>query len=373
MMPFAFVSTHRAAAVFALLAGFLLAAAPCVAAVLPIITNVRTSVSEDSLTVTYDLLDPDGDEMAVLLRVAGSDERIEAGAPGVRGAIGEGVTSAENLTIVLDRSAVPGGTFEGFIPRLLAYDGRGLGGEMIYVESETGPSYYVDKYEITNEQFAAFVRADGYELREHWIITDGSLEIVETGWNYCGRFRWHAPRYWDTTAPAPWSTDPNSPSASGPVLGVSWFEAYAYCKWAGRRLPSSSEWREAAGLLAAAYPWGEETTGDAVAPEFDLANVRLGFSKYRYADFETDGLERAGPVGSYSPRGDSPHGLADALGNVWEWCADVVAVIDYGTFSCATRPLRGGSWATALTELEDPTRDLCPLYRTDTAGFRCFR
>ena len=52
---------------------------------------------------------------------------------------------------------------------------------------------------------------------------------------------------------------------------------------------------------------------------------------------------------------------------------DVVAVVDYGTFSCATRPLKGGSWATGMAELKDATKDLCPLYRTDTVGFRCCR
>jgi formylglycine-generating enzyme required for sulfatase activity len=71
--------------------------------------------------------------------------------------------------------------------------------------------------------------------------------------------------------------------------------------------------------------------------------------------------------------GDSPLGIVDPVGNVWEWCSDVIAVVDYGTFSCATRPLRGGSWATAMPELDDPVKDLCPLYRTETIGFRCFR
>ncbi len=367
------ITFARRAAAVVLVAAATLAAGSGHAGVLPIITNVRTSVEGDSLAILYDVLDPDGDEMTILLRIAGSDAGIDADAASVRGDIGGGIASGESRRIILGRSALPEGELEDFIPRLLAYDGQGLGGEMIYIESRSGPPFFVDRYELTNEQFAAFVRSDGYELREHWIITDGSIEIVETGWNYCGRFRWQAPRYWDLNARPPWSADPNSPLASSPVLGVSWFEAYAYCGWAGRRLPSSTEWRKAAGFLDQAFPWGESVVGDAEPPDYDLANVKFGFGGYRHGSFGADGLERAGPVGSYSPRGDSPVGVADAIGNVWEWCADVVAVVDYGTFSCATRPIRGGSWATAVVKLNGPTKDLCPLYRTDTTGFRCFR
>ena len=65
--------------------------------------------------------------------------------------------------------------------------------------------------------------------------------------------------------------------------------------------------------------------------------------------------------------------LADAVGNAWEWCSDAVTFADYGTFSCTTRPLRGGNWATTMPELDDPVKDPCPLYRTETIGFPCFR
>jgi formylglycine-generating enzyme required for sulfatase activity len=208
---------------------------------------------------------------------------------------------------------------------------------------------------------------------DYWLVDDGSIEVVETGWNYAGKFRWSMPRFWNAGSRPPWSADPNSPTDSSPVLGVSWFEAYAYCKWAGRRLPSSSEWLEAAGLNRLPYSWGETWSAGQDPPAFGLANVRFGYEGYDYKGFADDGAEFTAPVGSYSPAGDSPLGLADAMGNVWEWCSDAVAIVDYGTFSCATRPLRGGSWATPIPELEEPVKDLCPLYRTDTIGFRCFR
>jgi hypothetical protein len=317
--------------------------------VLPVVTDVSVKTVGDTIRITYDVDDPDGDSMRVLLRFAGADGGMDGPVAGISGDVGAGVLSGAARVIVIDRS-VAAGLPEPFTPRLLAHDGTGLGGEMIAVASTGGPDFLVDRYETTNEQYAAFVRSDGYEFMEFWLVDDGTIDIVETGWNYAGKFRWVAPRFWDPSVEPPWSTDPYSGLASTPVLGASWFEAYAYCKWAGRRLPSSGEWLEAT-----------------------LANVRFGYKGYSFGGFTSDGSEHTAPVGSHSPIGDSPLGIVDPMGNAWEWCNDVVAVIDYGTFSCATRPLRGGSWATAMPELDDAVKDLCPLYRTETIGFRCFR
>lgn len=362
---------------WAIAAGLLVAWSPVLTAApantIPIITNVRTACDRDTIRVAYDLLDPDGDRMTVLLRFAGSEFLLDAPSADVKGDIGPAITSGVGKAIAMSRERLPEELRSSPSARVLARDGAGLGGEMIAVDSTSGPDYMIDRYEVTNEQFAAFVRSDGYEMMEHWIIDDGSLEIQETGWNYAGRFRWQAPRYWDPNVSPPWLSDPWSNGATSPVLGISWFEAYAYCKWAGRRLPTSGEWRESAGTAGKVYPWGDDRSAGAVPPVYDLANVRFGYDGYTFEGFTADGFEFAAPVGSFSPRGDAPLGLADVIGNVWEWCSDVVAVVDYDTFSCATRPLKGGSWATALAALRDPTKDLCPLYRTDTVGFRCCR
>ncbi len=350
-----------------------LMAAPASANIVPVITNVTVELVGDELVVSYDVMDPDNETVDIVLRIAGTDLRVEPDAPGVSGDIGRSVACGSEKAIHLPLSAVPGSSSGSFVPRILAYDGKGYGGEMIEVHSTTGPDFLVSRFELTNEEFAAFVRTDGYEMMEYWIIDDGSLEIVETGWNYAGKFQWQAPRHWDLKADPPWSSDPFSNHATSPMLGASWFEAYAYCKWAGCRLPSSSEYLEAAGLYEAAYPWGDERMPAEGAPDYPFANVKFGYKGYEHSGFRSDGSEFAAPVGSYSPLGDSPLGLVDVLGNAWEWCSDVVAVINYGTFSCATRPIRGGSWATDMANLEDATRDLCPLYRTDTTGFRCYK
>ena len=357
------------------LVAIVVAAVPvmCQGNVLPLITNVSVETAGDTVRVAYDVDDPDGDSMTVLLRFAGADGGVARPIAGIGGDLGPGVTSGTGKVITIDRAAATCELPEPFVPRLLAHDGTGLGGEMIAVASTGGPDFLVDRYETTNEQFAAFVRSDGYEFMDFWLVDDGTIEIVETGWNYAGKFRWLAPRFWDPSAEPPWLSDPHSGLASTPVLGASWFEAYAYCKWAGRRLPSSSEWLEAAGLNVSPYSWGDDRTQGMTPPGFALANVRFGYEGYTFGGFTEDGSEHTAPVGSHSPIGDSPLGLADAIGNAWEWCSDVVAVIDYGTFSCATRPLRGGSWATAMPELDNPVKDLCPLHRTETIGFRCFR
>jgi formylglycine-generating enzyme required for sulfatase activity len=349
-------------------------AAAARANVLPIITDVATTRTPEQITISYDVDDLDGDALTVILIVPAAALRLDAPTEAVAGDIGPGVGSGEEKRITIDLSALADTLPAPFVPRLMAYDGRGFGAEMIYVASPVGPDFLVDKFEVTNEQFAAFVRADGYEMMEYWIVDDGSIEIEETGWNYCGRFRWSAPRHWDLTARPPWSADEKSSGADTPVLGLSWFEAHAYCRWAGRRLPVGSEWREAAGLLEHAYPWGEDPIAASDPPFFALANLRFGFRNYDYRDFTIDGFEYAAPVGSFSPLGDSPFGLCDTAGNVWEWCQDPVTVVDYTTYSCATRLLMGGSWATGIPELTEPPKDLCPLYRPDTAGFRsCFQ
>jgi len=301
--------------------------------------------------------------------VPGTELRFEAPGDGVTGDLGPGVTSGVGREITIDAGAVA--LPDPLVPRLLAHDGRGYGSEMIAVASTTGPDFLIGRYEITNEEFAAFVRADGYEFMEYWVVDDGSIEIEETGWNYCGSFHWAAPRHWDLTVEPPWSADLKSPRPDTPVLGLSWFEAYAYCRWSGRRLPIGSEWREAAGVLRSVYPWGDEPLEGTRVPRYDLANVRFDYKGYNYDGLTTDGFEYAAPVGSFSPRGDSPLGLADAIGNVWEWCQDPVAVVEHATYSCATRLLIGGSWATGIPDLEKEPKDLCPLYRPDTAGFRC--
>ena len=145
-------------------------------------------------------------------------------------------------------------------------------------------AFYMDVYEVTNAQYKKFMDATGYK----------------------------APRFWN-------DSELNAPNH--PVVGVSWDDAVAYCKWAGKRLPTEAEWEKAArgGLVGKKYPWGDTITHN------DANYDGTG---------EKDVWTYTSPVGSFAPNG---YGLYDMTGNVWEWCADWYN-INYYAISPKTNP-----------------------------------
>jgi formylglycine-generating enzyme required for sulfatase activity len=134
-----------------------------------------------------------------------------------------------------------------------------------------------------------------------------------------------------------------------PVVGVSWYEAAAYCAWAGCRLPREAEWEFAArGNERREYPWGNEK------PDETRANY----------DWK---VGRATPVGLY-PKGATPEGLQDMAGNVWEWVAD------WYDERKKERVLRGGSFNDYERSLRAASRlRFEPVFRVNSIGFRCVR
>ncbi|RRR76063.1 MAG: hypothetical protein EI684_03595 [Candidatus Viridilinea halotolerans] len=154
----------------------------------------------------------------------------------------------------------------------------------------TLPDYWIGRTPITNAQFRSFVEGDGYTNRAYW---------TEVGWAWREKWQVSQPRYW---ANAKWNGD------DYPVVGVSWFEAVAYCRWLSAmtghefRLPSEAEWEKAArGPDGRIWPWGNTW-------EAGRCNS------------EEAGIKRSAPVGHY-PNGASPYGVLDMTGNGWEWCA----------------------------------------------------
>jgi formylglycine-generating enzyme required for sulfatase activity len=161
------------------------------------------------------------------------------------------------------------------------------------------------------------------------------------------------------TEPKDWERQQQYPNR--PVVGVSWFEAAAYCSWKGGRLPTEAEWERAArGPNSSRYPWGD-------GPPLDTSHSNLGMV-----------VGHPTPVGLF-PKGNSSEGLCDMLGNVWEWCGDWYGPYETGGRGNPTGPqegnikvLRGGSWEGSPQNVRVSGRvRVEPADRNGIIGFRC--
>jgi len=211
---------------------------------------------------------------------------------------------------------------------------------------------------VTNEQFAEFIEDGGYAQEQHWSAEGWRWRAQAEAahpvyWHRAGGARWLVRRYQDLLPLAPHQ----------PAIHLCWFEAEAYCRWAGRRLPTEAEWELAAATpRKRRFPWGEDP------PDELRANL--------------DG-RAAGPVEvGCHPAGDSEYGCRQMIGNVWEWTASdfqpypgfvVDPYQEYSSpwFATPHKVLRGGCWATRGRLLRNTWRNFYPPDRRDVlAGFR---
>ena len=216
---------------------------------------------------------------------------------------------------------------------------------------------------VTNTEFAAFIADGGYETPAYW-GADGWRWRTETAANHPVFWRPGGTAGWQLRRFDQWLDLP----PDEPVIHVNWHEASAWCRWAGRRLPTEAEWEFAAtmreapgGLVKARYPWGMEN------PEPRHANL--------------DGFA-LGPVDvAAHEEGDNFWGCRQMLGNVWEWTTDTFGPFpgfspdDYKEYSEPlfgdTKVLRGGAWTTRARMASPTYRNYFGPERRDVfAGFR---
>ncbi|HEV2474626.1 MAG TPA: SUMF1/EgtB/PvdO family nonheme iron enzyme, partial [Chthonomonadales bacterium] len=227
-------------------------------------------------------------------------------------------------------------------------------------------SFYLDAAAVTVADWLRFIGDGGYRRPELW---------QPEGWEWKAAQLIEAPEYWlpNWKADAPRYFGPfgvRSTQLNEPVTSVSWFEADAYSRWAGKRLPTEEEWEYAAAWDAAAgvcrkFPWGEEQP-DGVLADFGGAG------------------EGPAPVGAH-PLGRSAQGVGEMAGGVWEWTSSRFlpypgfAAFPYDGYSAEHMDgshyvCRGGSWASAAPILRCSFRNwYVPTYRQGFLGLRCAR
>ncbi|MEO3884365.1 ergothioneine biosynthesis protein EgtB [Nonomuraea sp. B5E05] len=226
------------------------------------------------------------------------------------------------------------------------------------------PGYWIDRLPVGNGAYAAFIEDGGYHdprwwTREGWEWRQRQGVFAPLFWTRDGG-AWHRTRF-GRTEPVPMDE---------PVQHVSWYEADAYARWAGKRLPTEAEWEKACGWdpeagRARKYPWGDHE------PTPDLAN--LGHRAARPA-----------PLGAY-PAGAGPYGTEQMIGDVWEWTGTwfdgypgfrSFPYREYSEvfFGREYRVLRGGSWAADPAAIRTTFRNWdYPIRRQIFTGFRCAR
>lgn len=236
-------------------------------------------------------------------------------------------------------------------PALVSQPPATLPAGMVYVPggytqigSDTGleqekPTFWVlvnpflmDQHEVTVGQFREFVQATSYQTEAEKFGNAGVFSDTSKQWGLVEGASWRYP-YGPKAGPA---------AANQPVAQVSWNDAQAYAKWAGKRLPDEIEWEHAARNSTNSrnlYSFGNDLTANGKP----LANTWNG--QFPDHDQRTDGFHWAAPVGSF---GSSPLGLTDMAGNLWEWCANYQqsyeSLLSKATPLPTERVQRGGSF-----------------------------
>jgi iron(II)-dependent oxidoreductase len=245
---------------------------------------------------------------------------------------------------------VPGGQV-----RLMSTKPEAFAGEAATEQWEptTVKSLYMDRFAVTNAEFARFVAGGAYGNPEWW-----PRQILPLLLTFVDSTGMPGPRYWSQATPPPGKE-------RHPVVGISWYEALAYANWAGKRLPLPAEWQRSAtwyhdanGGRRTRYPWGN------------------GFSTER-ANIASGSRNGTVPVDAYHA-GCTPNGIYQLIGNTWEWVADLFDCAGDGgglrfAFPEAMGEIRGGAFDTYFAShgTAQFRSGQSLLYRGWNVGFRC--
>jgi len=244
----------------------------------------------------------------------------------------------------------------------VGYNGKGYCYDIELPEhKEYLNDFRIDVFPVTNEQYLRFINDGGYETYKYWL---------SDGWEKVKKNEWKAPMYWENSEEG-WKVRDfqgiRKINPKEPVCHVSYYEADAYCKWAGKRLPTEAEWEKSACWSEekqekTIFPWGNEEPSE--------QNCNL-LESYHWGCTE---------VGAY-PRGKSPSGCYQMIGDVWEWTAS--EFMGYPGFKTGfneyndkwftnQKVLRGGSFGTPQMSIRGSYRN---FFRLDErwlfSGFRC--
>lgn len=301
--------------------------------------------------------------------------------PETAATIPSAVKAGENMVLI------PAG---GFVMGSNKTDDAGLQKEYgfvnpLYVDERpphkvTLPAFMIDTYEVTNAQYKAFIQQTKALDPPAWIQNGYNVRDEKLRGATLENLRWVARDYFKL------DTDPSTMTRETllaafekmqrlrdtlPVTGVTWDDAYSYCRWAGKRLPTEAEWEKAArGPHGHEYPWGTQ---------WDAKKANTGVGQ---TDNNADSGEATAPVGSY-PNDISDYGVFDMAGNVSEWVANWYqpypgATYKHEAFGEIHKVIRGGGAGDGHYALSSFYRTARRAHAEPSAmstdvGFRCAR
>ena len=218
--------------------------------------------------------------------------------------------------------------------------------------------FQIDRAPVSNGDYLEFIKAGAYQDFRWW---------HSAGWTQVNQDNWQAPLYWEQVD-GEWMIRDFSglhraeDKSNEPVSHVSFLEASAYAKWAGKRLPTEAEWEKAATHSSGAFPWGNDPPDES------------------YGNLFENGLWSVAPIGAF-PKGQSRDGCHQMIGDVWEWTtSDYVPYPGFKTefdeyndkWFVGQKVLRGGSFATPQIHIRSTYRNFFyPHERWLIGGFRC--